>query len=449
MAFFGRGKRRASTRRRAVLAGAIAAFVFAPLADGSAETHSRLLKGNYGATYVALGDSYSSGEGLGHYEKGTNEDGTNRNQCHRSTRDAYPVLTSPMVLPHVADRAFFACSGATSEDMKRTPRQTGKDRQIGQPQQTATVAATTRYISLSAGGDDVGFVSLGFSCVEGIIAKIKVVRASKQSCAAQIAESKKQLGTLRKSLRGLYGELLDNAPQATIVVLGYPRVLPASYDRAPKLKGSRFCVLNHYEVHPPPPIPSQLAVTAADIGVPVTDAKAIDAFSRELNATIQGAITDVRRQRPSQESQLRYADSYSSSVPQNCGGHTKGATVGGLKLTLPHVLSQASLADKVTSAIASTLHPTKDGQEMFARVVQKSFTTAPPPVTTTCNLQVPTFGGGGGSVVTARGISCSDAGGILFAYLTGDDTQGFDCQGGAGVLGTCINGNRSFTFGSD
>ncbi len=51
-------------------------------------------------TYVALGDSYSSGEGLGDWLSGTDtKTGSKRNQCHRSPH-AYPDLSPSVVLPN-------------------------------------------------------------------------------------------------------------------------------------------------------------------------------------------------------------------------------------------------------------------------------------------------------------------------------------------------------------
>src|SRR4051794_1539036 len=61
-----------------------------------------------GATYVALGDSYAAGEGLGPFEAGTHTPASGspntdpaKNTCHRSQQDGYGSLrqTTPIVLP--------------------------------------------------------------------------------------------------------------------------------------------------------------------------------------------------------------------------------------------------------------------------------------------------------------------------------------------------------------
>ena len=74
--------------------------------------------------YVALGDSYSSGEGCGDYEIDFDGDGksdspgedtdNNGNQCHRSVH-AYPRVSRD--LPSLVSQGFFACSGAVTNNV--------------------------------------------------------------------------------------------------------------------------------------------------------------------------------------------------------------------------------------------------------------------------------------------------------------------------------------------
>ena len=408
---------------------AVAASVPAVHAAAGADTppaHAGTLRaGSSGATYVALGDSYSAGEGLGPFEKGTDVDkGSGRNQCHRSVRGAYPVLRPAVVLPQVPGRAFFACSGATSKDMRSVPPQKGAGRQVGQPKQTATVGPSTQYVSLSAGGNDVGFGDLGQACVEGLISHKTTVGASTASCKNQLAASKKKLAATRASLIRLYTDLLARAPQATVVVLGYPRVFPVSYKGVPVLKGSAFCILDHYP----------LGVTV-DIGLPVTQARQLDAFTVSLNATIQSAVTAVRQAHPTQQAQLRYADSYSSSVPRNCKGTTPNATVTALQLSLGHGLSGTRLKDKLEKELvaSSTLHPTKAGQKMFATVVQRAFLTAPAALSTVFTRLSPVTDQGAvapGFTVTQS----SPTGGCLEGSEVG---QAYRCFAGDGVFDPC------------
>ena len=62
--------------------------------------------------YVALGDSYASGEGLAPYENGTDNPPTN--SCHRSETQSYPELLETSSLPPFQNLTSVACSGAVT-----------------------------------------------------------------------------------------------------------------------------------------------------------------------------------------------------------------------------------------------------------------------------------------------------------------------------------------------
>lgn len=101
--------------------------------------------------YGALGDSYSSGEGNPPFEYGT--DVSNTNGCHRSLQ-AYPrLLQSDLDL---GSTAFVACSGATTANI------TGG--QWNEPPQTDALTGETEVVTLTIGGNDVGFTDYAIAC---------------------------------------------------------------------------------------------------------------------------------------------------------------------------------------------------------------------------------------------------------------------------------------------
>lgn len=103
--------------------------------------------GASGAAYVALGDSYSSGEGLPPYLWGSN---TWRNQCHRSPQGYAPQLARA----RRGSFAFAACSGATTNDlfsMSHNSRAEG-------PQLDA-LGPDTQVVTLTIGGNDLGLTN--------------------------------------------------------------------------------------------------------------------------------------------------------------------------------------------------------------------------------------------------------------------------------------------------
>lgn len=97
-----------------------------------------------GGTYVALGDSYSSGEGVYDLDKSPVNDGAAR--CHRATGSYVPLVAATYEFG--GGTAFYACSGATTRQLL-----TG---QHGQPPQITRVGPAASLITLSIGGNDAG-----------------------------------------------------------------------------------------------------------------------------------------------------------------------------------------------------------------------------------------------------------------------------------------------------
>src|SRR6478735_11368323 len=92
-------------------------------------------------SYVALGDSYSSGVGTRTYIS----DGTS---CQRSVY-AYPSL---IAASKGLTLNFRACSGATVADVTNT--------------QLSALSASTTQVSISVGGNDAGFADVLTECAQ-------------------------------------------------------------------------------------------------------------------------------------------------------------------------------------------------------------------------------------------------------------------------------------------
>lgn len=139
--------------------------------------------------YVALGDSYSSGVGAGSY---TSESGS----CDRST-NAYPALWAKSHLP--TSYRSVACSGATTTSVINT--------------QLSALSSATTLVSLTAGGNDVGFSNIMTTCV--------LYGTTECVAAVNAAETKAQT-VLPGLLANLYNAISSHAPNAKVVVLDYP-----------------------------------------------------------------------------------------------------------------------------------------------------------------------------------------------------------------------------------
>ncbi|WP_028852313.1 SGNH/GDSL hydrolase family protein [Thermocrispum municipale] len=140
--------------------------------------------------YVALGDSYASGTGAGSYSGG---------DCYRSA-NAYAQRWADENAP--ASFTFAACSGATTEDVRSS--------------QLSALSADTTLVSISIGGNDAGFADVMITCTT----------SSDSSCVSRVDEAKEfARSELPGRLDALYGEIRAAAPNARVVVMGYPRVL--------------------------------------------------------------------------------------------------------------------------------------------------------------------------------------------------------------------------------
>jgi lysophospholipase L1-like esterase len=144
-----------------------------------------------GPSYVALGDSYSAGNGAGNYDSASGN-------CHRSF-SAYPYLWKNAHSP--ASFADTACSGATTTDV--TAGQLGP------------LNSGTGLVSLTIGGNDAGFSDVMTTCVTG----------SDSDCVNRVSQAEAYAqNTLPGRLDATYGAIRNRAPNAKVVVLGYPHM---------------------------------------------------------------------------------------------------------------------------------------------------------------------------------------------------------------------------------
>ncbi|GAA2513549.1 SGNH/GDSL hydrolase family protein [Pilimelia columellifera] len=141
--------------------------------------------------YVSLGDSYSAGVGAGDYDAASGS-------CRRS-RHAYP---RQWVAAHAgAVATYLACSGADTATLLRD--------------QAPGVPVNATLVTVSIGGNDVGFGQVIAACVAS--------GESKCANAVNTATGKIE-NALPARLDAVYRDLRRRAPGARLVVLGYPRL---------------------------------------------------------------------------------------------------------------------------------------------------------------------------------------------------------------------------------
>lgn len=157
--------------------------------------------------YIALGDSFSSGEGVPPFFTNTDvEDGDLRNLCHRSPR-AYPRLMADQEAGLTLKR-FVACSGATSSHIR------GTWQYENQAPQYVWLNKATDIVSITIGGNDVGFESFVASCV---LASCQAGRIRKKIANVLPDELNQTFRLLRERV----------SSPGTVWALGYPYITPS------------------------------------------------------------------------------------------------------------------------------------------------------------------------------------------------------------------------------
>jgi lysophospholipase L1-like esterase len=140
-------------------------------------------------SYVALGDSYSSGLGAGSYIASSGS-------CDRST-NAYPEQWAAANSP--ASFVSVACAGATTSDVISG--------------QVSALSAATTLVSVTIGGNDAGFSGVMETCV----------LHSTSTCLSAVAKAKDFVAKqLPARLASTLQAIRQHAPSARIILLGYP-----------------------------------------------------------------------------------------------------------------------------------------------------------------------------------------------------------------------------------
>lgn len=155
-----------------------------------------------GLRYVALGDSFASGEGEtddAYYLEGTN---TLENKCHVSNR-SYPYLIAPHfgITPLAVEN--WACSGSTMKEVKKVSDRLALER--------------PEFITISVGGNDAGLMHKLRDCVKPGICEWALPHNR--------FKTYEELLSLRPKLIEFYSELVRTSPTTYVNVVGYPLII--------------------------------------------------------------------------------------------------------------------------------------------------------------------------------------------------------------------------------
>ena len=143
-----------------------------------------------GGSYVALGDSYSSGTGAGDYG--------DSGSCKRSA-NSYAQLWANS--HGVSSFTFAACSGAVTSDVLNS--------------QVNSLSGDTSVVTITIGGNDASFSDVMIDCITSL---------SDDGCIDRVNEAEDfARTTLTGRLDQTYDAIRSHAPSAQVYVLGYPR----------------------------------------------------------------------------------------------------------------------------------------------------------------------------------------------------------------------------------
>lgn len=334
---------------RTALGSSIVALVAvsAVAAAGGASADPRATRGAgtvgtpAGAKYAALGDSYASGESNAPYLAGTD---TSTNRCHRSAT-AYPVLVATRAGERQYD--FTACSGATTADLFADSH----NGYTPEPAQLDALGPATKLVTLTIGGNDIGFSQIMGACVYAdrqrgtrsdcstgpvaalVDARLAALAGATNGATTPGGDAITPIATVLRRIR-------EAAPRAQIVVTTYPVLVGDVPDGGE-------CRVGGLDVVEAPGEQLPLYVSAVDA-----------AWMTGLVDRLDAVITSAAR---AAGPRVRVAD----TRPQ-LEGH--GLCDTGAPWVTP-VSGTVSTATGATAVDAASLHPTAAGQEAFYRAV--------------------------------------------------------------------------------
>jgi lysophospholipase L1-like esterase len=167
---------------------------------------------------VALGDSFSSGQGAPPYEKGTTGHG---NTCFRSDK-SWPLLLARRL--HLEGQSV-ACNGArVAEVVASDDRRRERERRVSQ---LSRIPSGVRMVTITIGGNDVGFKKVLTHCVTDRHPCDERYRKGTQD------ELEDRIHQLEGELPAVYDAIERKAPNARVIVVGYPRIFPRTIPRHP------------------------------------------------------------------------------------------------------------------------------------------------------------------------------------------------------------------------
>jgi len=258
-------------------------------------------------TYVALGDSYSSGEGLerqaSDYISPTGLDG-----CHRSSL-AYPELVAKSLGENLSTfnkSDFVACSGAYSGDpLDASSFQKGSGSFLfgrdDEQSQLKALKSDPDYVTLTLGGNDIGLATTLSDCLNitgqelGVSASAWIPFLSNpMKCASDLnraqtllAYSVPKISKVQAALEAVYSKILVDASNARVFVLDYPQIFTTAHL-------TKFCPVTPGVPIVAPTVPPVNTGITAYLSYSAVEVSHFNQVQTELDDAIAGAVNGLK-----------------------------------------------------------------------------------------------------------------------------------------------------------
>lgn len=198
--------------RRVVVTAATMLTLFGLAATGVVQTTATAQTASSPQHYVALGDSYAAGPLIP-------EQRIDPIGCGRSTHN-YPALVARAL--GIRDYTDVSCSGAKTDNMTAPqPVPLGTN-----PPQFDALAPDTDLVTVTISGNDIGFTDIIVTCTRLSSTDPLGNPCERQATAGGTDLYAQRIAAAASKVAGVLEGIRQRSPRATVLLVGYLRILP-------------------------------------------------------------------------------------------------------------------------------------------------------------------------------------------------------------------------------
>jgi lysophospholipase L1-like esterase len=202
---------RTKIRCRPLLGLALLACSLAVAAPGAAD--------GAGTSYVALGDSFTSAPLTGASASGVPV------SCQQSTNN-YPHLVAAAI--GARSLTDVSCSGAVLANLTQPQPQTNLDGLSANPPQLDAVMPSTTLVTIGISANDASIFGVAYQCFTVDLLEPTGSACEDQYTAGGVDPVTQTIGNIAPELAAAYQGIHARAPQARVLAVGYPALLPVN-----------------------------------------------------------------------------------------------------------------------------------------------------------------------------------------------------------------------------